>query len=350
MNLLKEIYNLHKKLRPDYFRNKLLKLIKNESTYGDYFWSYFRRPKSNISTKEGVEVCCSKRKSIAIVLQGPISHEDNYTLETIKFYINQNPDWKVIVSTWDNEDTLEIEQIGNSNLHILKNPILPNKGPNNINLQIFSSKIGIEKASELGCEYVFKSRTDQRIYNVNVDLYCLALMRHFPLDEEEAIKERIVACSFTSLKYRPYGVSDMLLFGCIDDMLYYWDIPYDQRISPPSFYEKISVLDHAKYRLGEVYIVTEFLKKIEYNIDWTLEDTWNVYAKFYLIIDKEAINLHWNKYDKEIEDRFKYYQDHSFELMEFKDWLLALNHTVKIQIDLKKTNYGSKADKKDFKK
>src|SRR3990167_11502815 len=42
--------------------------------------------------------------SCAIIIQGPIRREDNFTLETVKLYRKHSPAATVILSTWEDED------------------------------------------------------------------------------------------------------------------------------------------------------------------------------------------------------------------------------------------------------
>ena len=66
---------------PEYAMNGIC----NELNSHDYFVSYRLRPlKPETMIPIINKLCCSSTK-IAIVMQGPISHEDNFTLETVKY-------------------------------------------------------------------------------------------------------------------------------------------------------------------------------------------------------------------------------------------------------------------------
>jgi hypothetical protein len=263
-------------------------------------------------------------EDLAIIVQGPILDKDQYTFETIKFLLDQYADAKIILSTWSDQNTEQIEQIENSNLIVLKNKLPINRGPNNINLQIFSTVQGIKKAKEYGIKYTIKTRTDQRFYSDSVYNYCKSLIESFPLGVEASkqMNSRLVACSFTTLKYRPYGLGDMFMFGETNDMLKYWDLPLSnaQLIEPNT---NTTVIEHAKLRFAEVYITTEFIKKINRSIHWTLKDTWDFYTEYFTIVDHDSIKLQWYKYDSWKADRFDYEQDHTFQIARFNDWLCS---------------------------
>src|SRR6185503_18530873 len=102
-------------------------------------------------------------------------------------------------------------------------------GYSNINNQIKSSIAGIFKAKELGVKYVMKTRTDQRIYGLNVVDYFINLIRIFPLKNINVQKERLIVPSLNTYLFRIYGISDMTMFGDIDDMILYWNADYDDR-------------------------------------------------------------------------------------------------------------------------
>lgn len=51
--------------------------------------------------------------NLAIVMQGPIRKEDNFTYNTVKYYRDIYPNAKVIVSTWIDEDANDIEKYRN---------------------------------------------------------------------------------------------------------------------------------------------------------------------------------------------------------------------------------------------
>ena len=98
-----------------------------------------------------------------------------------------------------------------------------------------------------------------------------------------------------------------------------------------------SALEFSKARLCEVYLCTEFLKKINHRIDFTLEDYWNVLADYFCIIDSSSIDLFWFKYERWSENRR--YQNTMRKLDEefrFSDWINSVNNL---------RNYSKKQEK-----
>lgn len=263
----------------------------------------------------------------AIVLQGPIIHNKSFTLETVKQYKRNYPHSIIIVSTWKNQDEKQLSLIEKEGVYVLLNSQPEKSGPLNINYQIASTIKGINFAKSLGAEFVIKTRCDQRFYAPNVLEYLYALILTFPLPLKfsQKLKYRIVSPNFTTLKYRTYGIADMIMYGHVDDMLLYWGADFDFREKENT--SNISIGDYAKLRYAETYLCTEFLKKIEWEIQWTFQDSWEAYKNLFIIIDYTSLDLFWLKYNVHEEYRFKYYQDHTYELFTFSDWL-TLQHNV----------------------
>ena len=93
-----------------FFENVFYKLMKECEKKASYFMSFNLRPKKS----EGV-TSIEKGKydysEIAIVIQGPLVHEEAFTYETIKTYKKIFPNAPVIVSCWDNEEQEYVEEI-----------------------------------------------------------------------------------------------------------------------------------------------------------------------------------------------------------------------------------------------
>jgi len=84
--ILKKIINLF--FFPKSVQNKLIRhLFKNFTEISNYFWTYNFRPKffKDIHIKHRNY----SKQRVAILLQGPVIFEDNFTEETIKIYKNK---------------------------------------------------------------------------------------------------------------------------------------------------------------------------------------------------------------------------------------------------------------------
>ena len=299
------------------FINYLFAVFERFSTH---FLTYHVRPKGH----DGVRLlkpCVSNSDDdvTAVVMQGPILLNNDFTFETLKLYGELFPQARLILSTWEDENAevlMKITELG-IDVVINKKPIYA--GPANINLQIVSASAGIMRAKEIGCRYALKTRTDQRIYSENSLRLCRGMLRLFPLQSGLCQKDRLVAFNLNTFKYRLYGISDMINFGNIDDMLDYWSPGLDQR--------KISELGDAKtlyefsrQRFAEVYFTTSFLAKIGRDINWSLEDSFSVIADHFCILNASDIDLFWPKYTRK-EFRHVGYQLIRTAQFEFSDWI-----------------------------
>lgn len=288
------------------------------------FITYHYRPME----ADAINPCRDRVKNLpalAIVIQGPVLQENNFTVETVKLYKKNFAQAKIILSTWENEPPAVADRFRELDITVLLNKKPDYAGQSNINLQIVSSGAGVMKAQELGAEYVMKTRTDQRIYAADVADYLHNMIDLFPARGGNSLqKKRIVGISLNTFKYRLYGLSDMFCYGHVEDMARYWTPPLDRRVFSDS--EKrnhgSSLRKFAAWRICEVYFVTEFLRHIGREIQWTLRDSWQVFADHLCVVDKEQLDFFWPKYN-----RFEYprqtYVDAKVreQEMTFRDWI-----------------------------
>lgn len=256
----------------------------------------------------------------AIVLQGRLVAEHNFTVETVRLYKKHWPkDTIIIVSTDVGSDTSMVQSLEAEGAIVVLSKLPPIKGIGNVNLQLVSTLAGLTAAKDRGAEFVYKTRCDQRMYGVNIDEFLLNLIKAFPVAKGFKQKYRIIASSFLTLKYAPYLVTDMLQFGHIDDMIEYWSTAHDNRIDPPKPLH--TVQDVIDARIAESYLASEFLTRIGRPVTWTIEDSWQAYADHFCIVDRETLDLFWYKYDFYKEYPMKDYGGVSnSQLLTFAEW------------------------------
>jgi len=323
MKIINNIYKIIYFLIPPRLKNKgwgtffsLIKKTRNEFVMFRT-WPKYARDIKIYSDKLITNPIC------AIVIQGPIDKENDFTLETIKLYKEIFEGTLIILSTWDDEDGNYIDKLKRENIQIVINKKPDHFGPFNINLQLYSSFYGIKKAKELGATHVLKTRADQRIYGTNAIEFLYNLERIFPLAQGYVQKERIISTNIFTLKYRPYLISDMTVFGNIDDMLLFWGADLDIR-APFSIENTLSGREIAKLRIAEVYIVTEFLKKLGHELQWTIQDYWQILADHFCIIDSQSIDLYYHKAarHKFKENKFINYDgENNMRGLTFREWI-----------------------------
>lgn len=257
-----------------------------------------------------------KFPKIAIVLQGPIDKNEDFTLETVRIYKKIFHDSvKIIISTGEIEDIAYLKKIEKAGAVIVINKKPANPGPANINLQIISAGSGVREAKELGAEYVLKSRTDQRLYAANALEFLYNLIEKF--------SARIISTDYITFKYTPYSISDMTVFGRIDDMMLYWNPPLDERRPFILDRKNLPEKDFIKNRVAEIYLATEFLKKTGWDLKWTVADYWQALADKFCIIDASSLDLYWHKvaHHKFKENKYWCYDAvRNTDILSFREW------------------------------
>lgn len=257
---------------------------------------------------------------IAIVLQGRLINDDDFTLETVKLYKKHFTETIIIISTDIGSDKSLIAKLKEIGAVVVTTERPSVTGIGNINLQLISTLAGLQTAKKMGVEYVYKTRTDQRMYAINISEFLLNLIHTFPVASGYAQKYRIIASSFLSLKFSPYLITDMFQFGHIDDLVLFWSAALDTRGNPEKPIRTVQETMDA--RIAESYLVTDFLTRVGRQVAWTMADSWDAYANHFCIVDRETLDLFWYKYDF-----YKEYQVNDYrgvsnsQLLTFAEWL-----------------------------
>lgn len=256
---------------------------------------------------------------LTIVMQGPLKLENHFTLETLKIYQKNFPKCPIVLSTWKTENIEEIEKIKELNIPVLQNDPPTEKGLDNINFQILSTQKGLQYAKENGAEWVIKTRTDQRLYETNIPEFLFNLQKAFPVYDKSKQKSRLTTLSMNTFKYRLYDISDMFLFGHIDDVIKFWSCDFEKRTV---FSEKKNMLEYCKARPSEIYFTSEYLEKIGHSCKWNLYDSWLTYSRYFCVVDSVSVGLYWPKYSNLV-NRWRNFFGCNPELEEltFKEWL-----------------------------
>tara|TARA_B110000971_G_C19941284_1_gene468840 strand:- start:13 stop:957 length:945 start_codon:yes stop_codon:yes gene_type:complete len=279
--------------------------------------------KDKVPCKNDFKLIESYKEEIncAIIIQGPLVGVNSFTYETLKLYKHLYPKSLIVLSTWQNENESQLNRINKLGITVLKNepPFL--KGTSNINLQLESVKSAlryINKKSNI--EYVLKTRTDQRITRqMNFLGFFKSLIREFPLNKMELINERLVICSLNTFLNRIYGVSDMIMFGGIREMNLYWNIPNQNEIIKA---EEFDFRYFVKNNIAEGYLVSSFMEKLNYSPKWTITDGLSFIKKYFIVVDKEQLDLFWFKYERWIENNSINARNTNNEIeLRFSDWI-----------------------------
>ncbi len=266
-------------------------------------------------------------KKTAIIIQGPLKKELDFTLETIKLYKRTLlPTTEIVVSTWDDEDEETLNQLRSMGVHVVTASKPSNRGIFNVNLQLTSVVQALNKCSQLNVDFVLKTRTDIRIYAPNIEEYLAGLLEAFPPAAGYDQKYRILGFSLNSYMYRLYYVSDITVYGHISDMKKYWEVPLDTRTKEPDNINW-TLRAWSEARMVETYLASTYLEKIGKTLTWTLEDSFRALAENFIIIDDQSIDLYWYKYRSWMEYRNRNYKSNKNNAcITFRDWFTLYNN------------------------
>jgi len=259
------------------------------------------------------------RPKLGLVIQGPLVKDLDFTLETVRIYKKTFAGSTIILSTWKDEETKYLDLFRKEGIEIVLNGYPANPGQSNINYQIVSSSAGTRRAKESGAEYLLKTRTDQRICGINVEEYLFNTIKAFPVSPGYDQKERIIGVSLDSFKYRPYDLSDMIIYGHIDDAMVFWGAELDKR--EVKDIGSVPLREWIAMRFAHIYLVTEYLFRIGREPKGTLEDSWQIFADHFCVVDHASLDLFWFKYDRHNEYKWSDYSSvRNSQLMSFHEW------------------------------
>ena len=263
----------------------------------------------------------------AIVIQGPIAYDNNYTVETFKLYRSIYPNVPIVVSTWKNEATKAFrKECEKNSVVLLENEPPSSSGFFNMNLQLVSSLQGVKYVKEnTSAKFVLKTRNDQRINYSNFLVYFKNLLETFP-PKGDKLHKRIIFLGSLANKDTPFHPHDFLSFGHIEDIFKLYDISIDDKVDkikyflshrkiidsvpfPPNFdyysvtqqTQKLRKFNKVKSRayFADTCLARSFYEKYIAPIDDTkiFETDWKFTADYLILIDFDMIHLDWPKYE-----------------------------------------------------
>lgn len=300
---------VEKKTDVELEKEKLIDVLTMVKQFSPYFVSvkehkpYSSHIKKQMSLKEF-------EKSVALVIQGPVTYQQDFTYKSLQLYHQNFPDMKIILSVWDDEKVEEYyPDLGLYNVKVVysKRPLI--RGYQNTNLQLTTVCAGIAKAKELGCEYAFKTRTDMRFYSPDMLTLMYWYMHEFPVRNNTLQKKRLVI--FPPRYDYFFFIRDFFMFGQVDDMMNYWDI--DRNFT-----------DEYVGESAETMLGIRYAKYIGCNIDNDLmhvEEYRKIMADIFAVVDDKLLDYVWYKYfyNKLWEHEYHY------NVMNFSDWFADQN-------------------------
>lgn len=221
------------------------------------------------------ESLVNRFRETGIVIQGPIVPK--ITLKVCKRYKALYPETRIVLSTWQNQNSNELASIREMGIHVLENVIPEHVGPANVNLQIKSTISGINYCKSLKCEYVLKNRSDVLL---SADTFLENL--HTLISTFSKNSKKIVIPSYNSFLFRLYSPTDQIQFGRINDLEEFWN-------SPPV--EK----DTKDFRFAESYLLRGYLARSNRETKETIADSLLVLRDHFIVADNESLGLVLNK-------------------------------------------------------
>ena len=272
---------------------------------------------------------------IALVMQGKLMPEEDFTLKTIRHYRQTFPGSMLIVSTWKDEDPALLKKLEQAGAQIVQSEHPPFPGPSHINYQLRSTLAGIEAARQAGCEYILKTRTDTRMYATNISDYLVALHRHFPIAHGAGQKGRLLVLDIATRAYIPHHPSDIMMFGLADDLWSYWSTPFCEkpREAARPVCNRFRDLVHSV--IPEVYLCRKYLDRLGYPHEPSINSWWRCLSDLFLVVDRTALEHFWFKYNYTAEHHFE--PDHhrrNEALCSFRDWLAISTFGKRPRIEL----------------
>lgn len=244
----------------------------------------------------------NQSSSFAIIMQGPLCQKDDMTANSIKFYKKAYPLSKIIVSTWKDESEEYIRKITELGAVVVQSERPSCSGIMNVNYQLTSSLVGVEKAKEMGCEFAVKTRTDQRICKPFIFDSMISAIKLFPGGEGQ--KGRLVTLGVCDGgMFTPYFTCDFLYLGYVDDLLSLFSAPFDNREDDKNLRDSNRLLTRRQLaeqtRAPEIYILKHYCKDfLKLNGEDTVKEHWNVTKNYLICYGMNDVNLLWNKYDR----------------------------------------------------
>lgn len=241
----------------------------------------------------------NREYSFTVIVQGPIVEAKNLTLNVLFDFLRSQESSRVILSTWEDEETRNIEYklksfIDSGRLRILKSKKPETPGISNINLQIASVKSAFHAMREDKTKYALKVRSDQRYIIENP---CSNMENYFLKFTGDTKVNKIIITSQNTFVYRNFGASDFIQFGNFDDIKNYWGCDFDYRnLSDLRFPSPKNMKQESENSICEIYLTRNYLNRIGYKFDDSLEGSLKVFSEVFIILDPIQIGLVWTKY------------------------------------------------------
>ena len=242
------------------------------------------------------------------------------------------PQSVLIYSTWNDLESEQRRRIEALGVKVVTSELPDHCGPHNLNLQIVSTRRGLEEAQRLGCTHAMKTRADSRIHMCDADRFCRDLLKQFPVNTT-AQRERLLVVDFATRLYVPYHPSDILMFGATQDLLSYWSL---ELCGPEMTFEVCENFDDMlQQATPEVVLGRNYLQRTGMRLTDSIDQWWQILADRFVVIDRDMIDLFWPKYNYNVDQRLGMKWDTgNMALCHFAQWMQIHSRSVAPSITL----------------
>lgn len=243
-----------------------------------------------------------KSASKAIVIQGPLVKQSH--LDTVKFYTHAFPKEAIILSTWENSDAPLLEEAEALVDTCVLNAPPETPGFQNRNFQLVSTYNGLQAAKQWDVQHILKTRTDVVTLADNLLEACdhlLGLFDNNAVCREHGLKQRIIIPETYTRKYMLYHPADLVMYGATEDLLTFWGAPQDDRtfsLSDDDWKTKNLYQISKDSGPAESYWGRCFCEKIGRFMKDTVQDSWEFFRDFFIVVDNSWFEIFWYKYPK----------------------------------------------------
>lgn len=264
----------------------------------------------------------------AILVQGPVT--PGVTELALRQYALHYPEAVLILSSWTNTPSEHVRRLEPLCDQVVLTEPIEFPGTFNRNAQLMSTRAGLSAAAKLGANKVLKTRTNALVAGEDVLRSSAALQANFPIRARGTLRlrNRLISIERYTCRFVPYHVSDLLVYGDLEDVENYFGAPLDLR-SPlkPSIYDiNIGELVRTMH-LSEIYITRHFLERIGWCVQDTIQDYWNALRDLFIIVDERWFGHFFPRYEVcSPDDAFGMIQANA--LVDFQFWFSLYTQTI----------------------
>ena len=310
--LHKKEINLIEKIRPGYSKYIVEMILKEYEKKMNTYLTIRTTPKRSEQFYYS-ELNSRIQDELAIIIQGGLYAKDNFTVETCKVYRKSFKNAKIIVSTWENEDTEIINELKELGVFVIQSKKPKFTGIGNINLQVKSTYEGLKYAKKIKAKYVLKTRTDQRLQKNNLYEYFISLLEKFPVVKDGVLKlpqtQRIIVLQspVAASMFMPLHVSDFLYFGRIEDVTRIFEIDEEKisetkeerferekKLINENSAMEFHHLEAPEVKLMETYILN-YQKDLKPEELLSVYNFWNLLKEDLLVVSYNDVGFLWGK-------------------------------------------------------